>query len=67
MAVDIGLAELDRLVGDGALLIEVLPSGEYEEEHLPHAINIPLRDLTAESVAHIDRATPVVVYCWDSL
>ena len=54
MPVDIGL------VDDGALLMGVLPSGEYEEEHLPHAINIPLRHLTAESVAHIDRATPVV-------
>ena len=35
MPVDIGLAELDRLVDGGALRIEVLPSGEYEEEHLP--------------------------------
>lgn len=67
MPTDIDLDELDRLLVDGALLVEVLPQGEYDEEHLPDAISIPLRSLTAESVAHLDRASPVVVYCWDSL
>ncbi len=67
MPTDIDLGELDRLLADGALLIEVLPRGEYGEEHLPDAVNIPLRHLTSESVAHIDRGSPIVVYCWDSL
>ena len=67
MPTDIDLDELDRLLVDGALLIEVLPGGEYLEEHLLDAINIPLRALTPESVAHFDRARPLVVYCWDSL
>lgn len=67
MPTEIGLDELDRLLDGGALLIEVLPPGEYDEEHLPNAINIPLRDLSAASVAHLDRSSPVVVYCWDSL
>ena len=67
MPTDIDLDELDRLATDGALLIEVLPRGEYDEEHLPDAVNIPLRDLTSESVAHVDRGSPIVVYCWDSL
>jgi rhodanese-related sulfurtransferase len=34
---------------------------------LPDAINLPLKHLTSESVAHLDRASPIVVYCWDSL
>lgn len=67
MPTDIDLEALDGLLIDGAVLIEVLPEGEFSEEHLPGAINVPLRRLTSESVAHIDRANPVVVYCWDSL
>lgn len=46
-------------------LVEVLPPREYEEEHLPGAINIPLRSLNPASVAQLDRDKPVVVYCWD--
>lgn len=67
MSTDIDLETLDRLLADGALLIEVLPESEFRDERLPDAINLPLQQLTAESVAHIDRASPIVVYCWDAL
>jgi rhodanese-related sulfurtransferase len=50
-----------------ALLLEVLPEREYEEEHLPGAINIPLKRLTADAFAGIDRSRPVVAYCHDDL
>jgi len=52
---------------EGATLVEVLPEAEYREEHLPGAINLPLKRLDAESVSRLDRGRPVVVYCWDSL
>jgi rhodanese-related sulfurtransferase len=32
-----------------AQLVEVLPADEFEDEHLPGAINIPLKTLDAES------------------
>ncbi len=67
MSSDINLEALDQLLDDGALLIEVLPAGEFSDEHLPEAINLPLKHLTSESVAHLDRASPIVVYCWGSL
>ena len=67
MPTDIDIDELDRLLDGGATLVEVLPKGEFDEEHLPEAVNLPLRDLTRESISHIDRGSPVVVYCWDSL
>ncbi len=57
--------ELQRLVNDGAQLVEVLPREEYEEEHLPGAINIPLRRIDEEAPKRLDRDRPVVVYCWD--
>ena len=53
---------LDR--GD-VQLVEVLPAEEYEEEHLPGAISLPLKQLDASTAAVLDRARPVVVYCWD--
>ena len=67
MPSDIDLSTLDRLLEEGALLIEVLPVAEYEEEHLPGAVNVPLKTLTAERVAELDPGRPVVVYCWDAL
>ena len=55
------------LLDNGAQLVEVLPRGEYDEEHLPGAIHLPLKALTADAVRVLDRARPVVVYCWDGL
>jgi rhodanese-related sulfurtransferase len=62
----IGRDEVQRLLGEeGAQLVEVLPSAEYEEEHLPGALNIPLRQLGAEARERLDPSRPVVVYCYD--
>jgi rhodanese-related sulfurtransferase len=62
---EIGLEDVRRLIDDGAQLVEVLPAREYEEEHLPDAINIPLKKLDVTSAAQLSRDRPVVVYCWD--
>jgi rhodanese-related sulfurtransferase len=58
---------LRELLDAGAQLVEVLPAEEYEEEHLPGAVNIPLKTLDAQSTATLDKFNPVVVYCWDYL
>jgi len=63
----IEIDQLERLLADGAQLVEVLPADEYREQHLPGAINIPLKQLDAASTAGLDNANPVVVYCWDYL
>ena len=66
MPADIDVPGLSKLMEHGELqLVEVLPEREYREEHLPGAINIPLKSLTLESAARLDRSTPTVVYCWD--
>ena len=67
MAESIDLAGLKRLLDGGAQLVEVLPPPEYAEEHLPGAVNIPLKTLSTKSAAQLDRTKPVVVYCFDSL
>lgn len=55
-----------RLVAQGAQLVEVLPAGEYAEDHLPGAISLPLRRLEQHAKTVLDPDRPVVVYCWDS-
>jgi rhodanese-related sulfurtransferase len=59
--------EVQALMAEGAQIVEVLPSEEYEEEHLAGAINIPLKQLDASGASRLDRARPVVVYCFDFL
>jgi rhodanese-related sulfurtransferase len=49
----------------GAQLVEVLPRREYEEEHLPGAISIPLREMSRETTSQLDTSRPVIVYCYD--
>jgi rhodanese-related sulfurtransferase len=67
MATQIGADRVRELVAEGAQLLEVLPRGEYEEQHLRGAISIPLKELDADAVAGLDREAPVIVYCWDSI
>ena len=58
---------LRRLLDQRAQLVEVLPAEEYAQMHLPGAVNIPLKTLDAATTAGLDRARPIVVYCWDAL
>lgn len=58
--------EVQRLLTDeAAQLLEVLPPAEFEDEHLPGAINIPLKELDHGTTRLLDRARPVVAYCYD--
>jgi rhodanese-related sulfurtransferase len=43
----------------------VLPAAESEDEHLPGANNIPLKELDHETTARLDRGRPVIAYCYD--
>ena len=66
MPTSIDRQELQRLLAEQeAQLVEVLPTDEYADEHLPGAINIPLKELDRETTGRLDRARPVIVYCYD--
>jgi rhodanese-related sulfurtransferase len=65
MPTEIHRDDVRRLVADGAQLVEVLPAQEYEAEHLPGAINIPLKQLDRQTTAQLQRDQPVIVYCYD--
>jgi rhodanese-related sulfurtransferase len=65
MLTQIDRNEVKRLASQGAQLVEVLPKKEYEEEHIPGAINIFLRHLDRKSAAQLDHERPIIVYCHD--
>lgn len=56
--------EVQRLVAEGAQLVDVLPAREYEREHIAGAISIPLARL-ADEVPSLPRDRPIIVYCYD--
>jgi rhodanese-related sulfurtransferase len=55
-----------HLMEQGAQVIDVLPAREYGEEHLPGAVNLPLRKIETEADHVLDRTRAIVVYCADS-
>jgi rhodanese-related sulfurtransferase len=60
--------DVDRvieLVDQGALLVDALPESIYQHEHLPGATSIPLEEFESDAVAGLDRARPVITYCFD--
>jgi phage shock protein E len=67
MSMKIEREEVRRMVEDGAQLVEVLPREEYEAEHLPGALNIPLPQLDRQTTAPLQQDQPVIVYCYDSV
>lgn len=46
------------------LLVDARSAQDFEECHIPGAISLPYRKITAESTAHLSKEQPLVVYCW---
>ncbi len=67
MPTDLHRVDVQRFVSEGAQRVEVLPAEEYATEHLPGAVNIPLKELTSETSGRLIAARPVIVYCWYTL
>ena len=65
MPKDLHRDEVRSLIADGAQLVEVLPADEYAAEHLPGAINIPLKTLDRRTTARLRPDQAVIVYCHD--
>jgi rhodanese-related sulfurtransferase len=66
MARGVDRDEVRRLMEQGAQIVDVLPAREYGEDHLPGAINLPLRKIETDATRALDPSRPVVVYCADS-
>jgi rhodanese-related sulfurtransferase len=66
MPQEIDRNDVRRLMREGAQVVEVLPSEEFEADHLPGAISLPLRSLETDAKAKLDPRRAVIVYCWDA-
>jgi rhodanese-related sulfurtransferase len=58
--------QVERLLAEGAQLVDVLPSEEHADAHLPGAISLPLWDLDRRTAGRLERTRPVIVYCHDA-
>jgi rhodanese-related sulfurtransferase len=61
----IDINQLLALQNRGTQLIEVLSRKQYDEQHIPGAISLPLSKFTSSEIARFDKDRPVIVYCWD--
>lgn len=55
-------SELPRLIKEGAVLIDVRSSEEFDEGSVPGAINIPV-DLLPDNIGKIPTDKPIIVFC----
>jgi rhodanese-related sulfurtransferase len=46
------------------VLLDARSAQDFEECHIPGAINLPARRITAESTSHLSKELPIVTYCW---
>lgn len=49
--------------GEKVIAIDARKAFGYETEHIPNAINIPHRDMSPETTAHLDKEILYVTYC----
>ncbi len=66
MPQEIDRKHVQRLMREKVQVVEVLPREEFDEDHLPGAISLPLRNLETEAKERLDALRPVLVYCWDA-
>jgi rhodanese-related sulfurtransferase len=66
MVQEVQREEAQGLIERRAQVVDILPAEEFAEDHLPGAINLPLRKIETDAVHALHPDRPVLVYCWDS-
>jgi rhodanese-related sulfurtransferase len=66
MPTNIDIDTVQKLLHEGAQLVEVLPAKVYAEAHLPGAVNLPLQHLDHRASTLLRSDRPVIVYCHDA-
>ncbi len=60
----VGAAQARECLKAGAKVIDVRSPGEFKQDHLPGAINIPLDDLREQIGRHApDKNGPILLHC----
>ncbi len=58
-------SEVQRMLEEGAQLLDVLDAEEHAEERIPGALNVPLAELGPETTSRLAPGRPIIVYCHD--
>lgn len=66
MPTSVNRTEVQRLLDEGATVVEVLEASQYRAAHLPGAVHVPAWELSEERSAGFDRQRPLIVYCFDT-
>ena len=55
----------EKIINDGAILLDVRTKEEYNEKHIDGASLLPLDKIDIDSISHIvsEKDTPIIVYC----
>ena len=48
----------------GFVLLDSRSAEAWSQGHVPGAVHLPGREITARASAELDRSVPVVTYCW---
>ena len=60
----ISAPEVKEMLESGqAVLVHVLSRTEYEMQHIPDSINIPIIDVKTTNALPRDKTTPLIFYC----
>jgi hypothetical protein len=61
---EISAPEVKNMIeGDQTVVVHVLSGIEYEMQHIPGSINIPITDIETSKALPQDKSTPLVFYC----
>jgi rhodanese-related sulfurtransferase len=60
---EVGGQAAQVLASEDATLIDVRTAEEYEEAHIPDAVNIPVSEMSREAVQEADINGTVILYC----
>lgn len=65
LAYEMDPSDLFEALNNGAdvVVLDTRQPHGFEREHIPSAINIPHRTMTAESTQHLDRSKTYICYC----
>ena len=66
MPTSVNRREVQRLLDEGATVVEVLEASQYRAAHLPGAVHVPAWELTEQRVAGFDHDRALIVYCFDT-
>ncbi|MGA9406929.1 MAG: rhodanese-like domain-containing protein [Bacteroidota bacterium] len=55
--------DLETTIKAGAKIIDVRTSEEFNEEHYPNALNIPVDQIRRRLAEFGEKNTPIVLYC----